>query len=107
MIDDTPTDDNSTSDVDRPGATDGAGPPPESADQGLSGRSVVEYLQWALFGILVLVLLISTLQFYNAAGSTINTFVAPRFRPPFRMAFNLAMVLVSGLGLSLLVRRLA
>lgn len=107
MTDDTTTDDESTTDIDLPGATDGAGTAPGADGGSLSGRSIVEYLQWALFGILVLVLLLSTLQFYNAATSTINTFVAPRYRPPFRMAFNLAMVLVSGLGLSLLVRKLA
>lgn len=107
MTDDTITDDESTDDLDLPGATAGAGTAPGADDGSLSRRTIVEYLQWALFAILVLVLLISTLQFYNAATSTINTFVAPRFRPPFRMAFNLAMVLVSGLGLSLLVRRLA
>jgi uncharacterized membrane protein len=71
------------------------------------GPPIATYAQWAVFAILTLVALIATLQFYFSASSAIDTFVTDRYRPLFRAAFNLAVVLVCGLGLSVLVRRLA
>jgi len=72
-----------------------------------SSRSIAVYAQWAVFAILTLVALIATLQFYFSASSAIDTFVTERYRPLFRAAFNLVVVLACGLGLSVLVRRLA
>lgn len=110
MTDDSTTDatDESThSELELPGSTaEGSVSADGSGHATASDRSLVEYLEWAVFAILVLVLLIATLQFYTAASATINTFVTPRFRPPFKMAFNLAIVLAAGLGLSVLVRRM-
>ncbi|MDS0221495.1 hypothetical protein NDI54_09050 [Haloarcula sp. S1AR25-5A] len=72
-----------------------------------NGPAIAVYAQWAVFAILTLVALIATLQFYFSASSAIDTFVTDRYRPLFSAAFNLAVVLVCGLGLSVLVRRLA
>lgn len=72
-----------------------------------SSRSIAVYAQWATFAILTLVALIATLQFYFSASSAIDTFVTDRYRPLFSAAFNLAVLLGCGLGISLLVRRLA
>ncbi|EMA01925.1 hypothetical protein SAMN05443574_10460 [Haloarcula vallismortis] len=72
-----------------------------------SGQSIAVYAQWAVFAILTLVALIATLQFYFSASSAIDTFVTDRYRPLFNAAFNLVVVLGCGLGLSVLVRRLA
>lgn len=72
-----------------------------------SGPSIAIYAQWAMFAILTLVALIATLQFYFSASSAIDTFVTDRYRPLFNAAFNLVVLLVCGLGLSVLVRRLA
>ncbi|MFY4813175.1 hypothetical protein [Haloarcula argentinensis] len=72
-----------------------------------SGPAIAIYAQWAVFAILTLVALIATLQFYFSASSAIDTFVTDRYRPLFNAAFNLAVVLACGLGLSVLVRRLA
>ncbi|EMA22887.1 MULTISPECIES: hypothetical protein [Haloarcula] len=72
-----------------------------------SGPAIAVYAQWAVFAILTLVALIATLQFYFSASSAIDTFVTDRYRPLFNAAFNLAVVLACGLGLSVLVRRLA
>jgi uncharacterized membrane protein len=72
-----------------------------------SGPTIAVYAQWAVFAILTLVALIATLQFYFSASSAIDTFVTDRYRPLFNAAFNLAVVLACGLGLSMLVRRLA
>jgi len=79
----------------------------DDADEADSGPSIAVYAQWAVFAILTLVALIATLQFYFSASSAIDTFVTDRYRPLFNAAFNLAVVLVCGLGLSVLVRRLA
>ncbi|KAA9409789.1 hypothetical protein EGO51_08220 [Haloarcula hispanica] len=72
-----------------------------------SGPAIAIYAQWAVFAILTLVALIATLQFYFSASSAIDTFVTDRYRPLFNAAFNLTVVLACGLGLSVLVRRLA
>ncbi|NLV06637.1 hypothetical protein GOC83_10915 [Haloarcula rubripromontorii] len=72
-----------------------------------TGPAIAIYAQWAVFAILTLVALIATLQFYFSASSAIDTFVTDRYRPLFNAAFNLAVVLACGLGLSVLVRRLA
>ncbi|GCF12270.1 hypothetical protein Harman_02050 [Haloarcula mannanilytica] len=79
----------------------------DEADTDGSSRSIAVYAQWAMFGILTLVALIATLQFYFSASSTIDTFVTDRYRPLFKAAFNLVVLLVCGIGLSVLVRRLA
>lgn len=71
------------------------------------GRSIRTYALWAAFGILVLVALVATFQFYFAASAAISEFVTRRYRPLFRAGFNLVILLGSALGISLLVRRLA
>ncbi|MFC7077966.1 hypothetical protein [Haloarcula halophila] len=77
---------------------------PETDD---GGRSIAVYAQWAAFGILVLIALVASLQFYFAASAAVNEFVTRRYRPLFRAGFNLVVVLVAATGISLLVRRLA
>ncbi|SFS07351.1 hypothetical protein SAMN05216559_3202 [Halomicrobium zhouii] len=69
-------------------------------------KTIVDHLQWALFVILILVVLVATFQFYFAASSAIDQFVTGRYRSIFQAGFNLAILLVSGLGLSLLVRNM-
>jgi len=98
---DTSTTDTAAQDIE----TDPGDAVDESDDD--SGPTIAVYAQWAVFAILTLVALIATLQFYFSASSAIDTFVTERYRPLFRAAFNLAVVLVCGLGLSVLVRRLA
>ena len=70
------------------------------------GRSIIDHVQWALFVILLLVVLVATFRFYFAASTAIDRFVTNQYRPTFQAAFNLAVLLVSGAGLSLLVRRM-
>ncbi|MFC6865098.1 hypothetical protein ACFQGE_16745 [Halomicroarcula sp. GCM10025817] len=80
--------------------------PAESSDDA-EDRSIRTYAMWAAFAILVLVALVATFQFYFAASAAITEFVTRRYRPLFRAGFNLVIVLACGLGISLLVRRLA
>lgn len=78
----------------------------DQADQQDDTRGFVRVLYWAAIGILVLVALIATLRFYFAAGNAIDNFVTRQYRPIFQAVFNLVILLASGLGLSLLVRRI-
>jgi hypothetical protein len=63
-------------------------------------------LDYALLGGLVLLGLVAAIQFYFAADRTINVWVTREYRPPFKMLFNLVVLLVVGIGLSRQVRRL-
>jgi len=73
----------------------------ESQDGG-----IVTYIQWAAFVILALVALVATFRFYFAISNAINNFVTRQYRPIFQAVFNLVILLASGLGLSVLVRRI-
>jgi hypothetical protein len=68
-------------------------------------RTLTEYAQLAVFGILVLVALIGTVRLYFSLSTAIETFVTRRYRPLFMAGFNLAVVLACTLGLSVLARR--
>jgi|AntDeeMinimDraft_4_1070355.scaffolds.fasta_scaffold00035_80 hypothetical protein len=74
--------------------------------RGRDDKTIVDHLQWALFVILLLVVLVATFRFYFATSSAIDQFVTGRYRSIFQAGFNLAILLVSGLGLSLLVRNM-
>ena len=74
--------------------------------RGRDDKTIVDHLQWALFVILLLVVLVATFRFYFATSWAIDQFVTGRYRSIFQAGFNLAILLVSGLGLSLLVRNM-
>jgi hypothetical protein len=63
-------------------------------------------LDYALLGGFVLLGLFAALQFYLAADRTINVWVTREYRPPFKMVFNLVVLLVVGIGVSRQLRRL-
>lgn len=70
------------------------------------GRDVVAYLYWAALAALALLALVALLQFYLSASRAITIWVTREYRPLFQAAFNLVVLLVTGVGISLLVRRL-
>jgi len=76
------------------------------SDPAEEGRDIVEYTQWAAFGILVFVAFVAAVRLYFAASASVETFVTRRYQPLFMMGFNLAVLLLSGVGLSVLLRRL-
>jgi hypothetical protein len=78
---------------------------PESSERDTAGR-VRRGLDYALLGGLVLLGAFAAIQFYFAADRTINVWVTSEYRPPFKMLFNLVVLLVVGIGLSRQVRRL-
>ncbi|NEU56066.1 hypothetical protein [Halorussus sp. MSC15.2] len=61
----------------------------------------------AALGLFVLLAVVAVVQLYTSANASINTFVAHEYRPLFRMAFNLVVLLVSAIGISWTVRELS
>lgn len=54
----------------------------------------------------VLLAVVAVVQLYASVGATIDRFIAHEYRPLFRAAFNLAVLLVAGIGISRCVRGL-
>lgn len=91
-----------TEQSDRPERRD---PPAATSDQS-TAETLKRYLNYAVLAGLILVALVSVFQLYSAVTRTINTFVTPEYRAPFLAAFNLAVLLVAALGVSLQLKRL-
>ena len=62
-------------------------------------------LRWAGVVVLAVTAAVALAGFYNGVNGTIRVFVAEPYRPAFRAAFNLALLLVALGGIGLLVRR--
>ena len=69
-------------------------------------RRVRRYVQYATLGALVLLGVIALIQFYFSASNAITTWIEPEYRNVFRMAFNLAVLLLVGAGISWQLRRM-
>ena len=61
----------------------------------------------AALGLFTLLAVIAVLQLYLSMGSVINTFISREYRPLFRVAFNLIVLLAAGIGISWTVRELS
>ena len=79
---------------------------PNAAEKSTVER-LTTVLNYAVLGGLLLLAVVSALQLYFAVDRTIATFVAYEYRGPVRAAFNLAVLLVAALGISLQLRRLS
>ena len=81
---------------------------PDENDDGGRGEydRLKRYVNYAVLAGLLLFALVAVFQFYFAASSTISTWVSPDYRAPFRMVFNLVILLLAGLGVSVQLRRL-
>lgn len=64
------------------------------------------YVNYAVLAGLLLLAFVAVVQFYVAASSAIGTWITAEYRAPFRAVFNLVVLLVAGLGVSLQLRRL-
>lgn len=64
------------------------------------------YLLWIALGLLALLAVVATFQVYTSASTAIARFVAPDFRPLFRAAFNLVVLLLAVAGITTLLREL-
>lgn len=70
------------------------------------GRPVTTYLFWGAFGLLSVMAVVAIIGFYNSVSSAIDVWIASDYQPIFRSIFNLVVLLVCALGLSLLVRQM-
>lgn len=87
---------------DRTGRPDSA----SAASDRTTAETLKRYLNYAVLAGLILVALVSVFQLYSSVTQTIHTFVTPEYRAPFLAAFNLAVLLVAALGVSLQLKRL-
>lgn len=81
---------------------------PAASDQmGADGDgNVVRYLYWASLAALALLAVVALLQFYLSVSRAVSIWVTREYRPLFQAAFNLVVLLVAGVGISLVVRQL-
>ncbi|PSQ18612.1 hypothetical protein BRD00_04820 [Halobacteriales archaeon QS_8_69_26] len=63
-------------------------------------------LLWVTLIVLSVLALVALLQFYLNASAAINRWIAPEYRRIMQAVFNLAVLLVSGIGIALVVREL-
>ena len=76
------------------------------ADAGTGGRDLTTLLNRVALAGLVLLALVAGLRFYLAASTTIDRWIVHEYRSLFHAAFNLALLLLAGYGISVQVRRL-
>lgn len=69
-------------------------------------ETVQRYLMWGALGICSLLAVFALIQFYGSVTKTIDLWVDPKFQPMIHAAFNLAVLLLSLIGVSWLVREL-
>ncbi|WP_436345130.1 hypothetical protein [Natronorubrum sp. FCH18a] len=92
--------------------TDTAEPRPDTeprTDTGLEPDSerIKRYLAWGALGVCSLLAVFALVQFYGSATDAIDLWVDPKYQPLMRAAFNLAVLLTSLIGVSLLVGELS
>jgi len=80
-------------------STDG----PNAAD----GFDVRTNIYRGALGLFALLAVVAVAQLYASVGATIETFISRRYQPLFRTAFNLAVLLAAGIGISWSVRELS
>lgn len=69
-------------------------------------ETVRRYLAWGALAVCSLLAIYALTQFYGSVTDTIELWVDPKYQPPIRAAFNLAVLLSSLIGVSLVVREL-
>lgn len=102
-------------DDDQPDRTDQTGTNPDdevteartSAGLDPGSETVRLYLTWGALGVCSLLAVFALVQFYGSVTATIDLWVDARYQPVMRAAFNLAVLLASLIGVSVLVRELS
>ena len=77
---------------------------PSQTTDGFEARS---YLYRGALALFVLLAVVAVVQLYGSVNATINTFISHEYRSLFRAAFNLVVLLLSGIGISWTVRELS
>lgn len=82
--------------------------PPTDTERGsldeFGSDRATKLLRWVGVVVLAVTAAVALAGFYNGVNGTIRVFVADPYRPAFRAAFNLALLLVALGGIGLLVR---
>ncbi|MFC5970415.1 hypothetical protein ACFPYI_03645 [Halomarina salina] len=89
--------------VDRPNADYG---PSARTRTALDADQLRTYLLYGALGLCVLLALVATVNFYGSASHAIDVWVSERYQPLYQAAFNLGVLLLAAVGISLVVRRL-
>lgn len=95
----------SETETDAPDAT-AADSGASSIEKRFEGRDAREYLLKGALVILTLFAVFAAFRFYSSASTAINVWVADEYRSLFQAGFNLVVLLVAGIGISLVVREL-
>ncbi|MDF9744460.1 hypothetical protein [Natrinema salsiterrestre] len=114
----TPTETETTTDIEDGWTTDqpdqqeeetSSAPAESNVTAGIDPRSetIRRYLAWGGLGVCSLLAVFALIRFYGSVGATIDLWVDPKYQPVIRAAFNLAVLLTSLIGVSLLVRELS
>lgn len=77
-----------------------------TVDESLTERDTRELLLRGALVVLGLIAALALVQLYGSIGAVINEWVAREYRPLFRAALNLVVLLGAGIGISLVVREL-
>jgi hypothetical protein len=101
---DAPTD--GGTDAEQPDRRERSDPPDADGGGESTADRLRRYLNYAVLAGLMLIALVAVFRLYGAVTRTINTFVTPEYRAPFLAAFNLVVLLVAALGISLQLKRL-
>lgn len=72
-----------------------------------SGSDARTYLFRGALAVLGLVAVVALFGFYQSVNDVIDVFIDGRYRPVFRAAFNLVVLLAAGIGISWTVRELS
>ncbi|QSW99931.1 hypothetical protein [Haloterrigena alkaliphila] len=112
-VSDPATDESESAAADPDSATDGTDPSATAGTTTDSGggldpqsETVRRYLAWAALGICSILAVFALIQFYGSVTAAIDLWVAPKYQPLMGAAFNLAVLLASLIGVSLVVREL-
>lgn len=87
-------------------AEPGADPDADGGDGLVDAARARRLFDYAVAAGLFLLALVAVVGLYTAVSSAIATWVTPEFRPLFRAAFNLVVLLGAGAGLAHQARRL-
>ncbi|WP_299334890.1 hypothetical protein [Haloplanus sp.] len=83
-----------------------AGDTVETSDDSDGGFRVRRYANYAVLLVLGVLALVAVIRLYFSVSNVITTWVASEYRSLFQAAFNLVVLLATGLGISYQLRRL-
>jgi len=77
-----------------------------STTESIADKDLHELLLRGALVVFSIIALLALLQLYSSIGAVINEWVSRQYRPLFRAALNLVILLGAGIGISLVIREL-